>query len=150
MLVLDFILRSSFIRVNFSNSNKFCEYSSSQLESSDNSFEITLLTVLSAETVNIAIFSCFSIFNDIFLINRFPTTRSNPIAIDTVSIPITAGAATIVERRLIPVIPNPITVTAKQLSIAPIILTPLLYFILSSFRLPLSLRLIFPEFHQFF
>ena len=45
----------------------------------------------------------FSIFNDIFLIARFPTTRSNPITIDTASIQITAGAATIVERRLTPV-----------------------------------------------
>ena len=77
-------------------------------------------------------------FNDIFLIARFPTTQSNTITIDTASIPITAGAATIVERRPTPVIPNQITVTPKQLSITPIILTPLLYFVLSSFRLSLS------------
>ena len=88
----------------------------------------------------------FYIFNNIFLIARFPTTRSNPI---TAYIPITAGAATIAERRLTPVIPNPIAVTSKQLLITPIILTPLLYFLLSSFRY-LSPRLIFPVFHQFF
>ena len=46
-----------------------------------------------------------------------------------------AGAATVVERRATPVIPNTIAVTPKQLSITPIILTPLLYFALSSFRL---------------
>ena len=80
----------------------------------------------------------FSIFNDIFLIARFPTTRSNPITIDAASNPITAGAATIVERRLTPVIPNPFAVTPKQLSITPIILTPPLYYILSLFRLSLS------------
>ena len=80
----------------------------------------------------------FSIFNVIFLIAIFPTTRSNPITIDTASIPNTAGAATIVERRLTPVIPNQIAVTCKQLSITPIILTPLLYFILSSFHLSLQ------------
>ena len=68
------------------------------MESSD-AFEMRLLIVLSVETANIAIFSCFSIFNDIFLIARFPTTRSNPLRIDTASIPITVGAATIVERR---------------------------------------------------
>ena len=135
-LVLDFILRSSFIRVNVSNSNKISEYS--EIESSDNAFEMRLLIVLSAETANIAIYSCFSIFNDIFLNARFLTTRSNPITIDTASIPITAGAATIVERRLTPVIPNQIAVTPKQLSITPIILTLLLYFILSLFRLSLS------------
>ena len=97
-----------------------------------------LLIVLSAETANFAIFSYFPIFNDIFLIARFPTTRMNPIRIDTASIPITAGAARIVERRPTPVIPNPIAVTPKQLSITPIILTPLLYFVVSSFRLSLS------------
>ena len=48
-------------------------------------FEMGLLIVLSVETASIAIFSCFSIINDIFLIARFPT-------IDTASIPITAGA----------------------------------------------------------
>ena len=84
-----------------------------------------LLIVLSLETANIAIVSCFSIYNDIFLIARFPTIRSNSITIDTASIPIATGAATIVERR------NPIAVTLKQLSITPIILTSLLYFILS-------------------
>ena len=62
--------------------------------------------------------------------------------------PITAFAATIVERRLTPVIPNPIAVTPKQLSITLIALTRLLYFKLSVFRL--SLRLIFSVFHQFF
>ena len=126
---------SSFIRVNVSNSNKISEYSSSEMELSDNAFEMRLLIVLSTD--NIAIFSCFSIFNDIFLIARFPATRNNPITIDTASIPITAGAATIVERRPTPAIPNPIAVTPKQLSITPIILTPLLYFVLSSFRLSL-------------
>ena len=76
-----------------------------------------LLIVLSVEIAKIAIFSWFSIFNDIFLIARFPTTRSHLITIDTASISITAGAATIVERRLTPVIPNQIAVTLKQLSI---------------------------------
>ena len=97
-----------------------------------------LLIVFSVETANIANLSCFSIFNDIFLLVRFPTTRSTPIIIDNASIPITAGAVTIVERRLTPVIPNPIAVTSEQLSVTPITLTPLLYFILSSFRLSLS------------
>ena len=60
--------RSSFIYKNVSNSNKISEYSSSEMESSDNAFEMRLLIVLSAETANIAIFSCFSFFNDIFLI----------------------------------------------------------------------------------
>ena len=101
-------------------------------------FEMRLLIVFSVEIANIAIFSCFSIFNDIFLIARFHTTRSNPITIDNASIPITAGAATIVERRLTPVIPNPNAVTSKQFSITPIISTPLLYFILDSYRLSLS------------
>ena len=78
------------------------------MDPSDNAFEMRLLIVLSAETANIAIFSCFSIFNDIFLIASFPTTRSNPITIDTASIPITAGVATIVERMPTSVIPNPI------------------------------------------
>ena len=55
-----------------------------------------------------------------------------------------ACAATIVGRRPTKVIPNPIAVTPKQLSITPIILTPLLYFVLSSFRLT------FLVFHQFF
>ena len=85
------------------------------MESSNNAFEMRLLIVLTAETANIAIFSCFSIINDIFLIARFATTRSNPNAIYTASISITAGAATIVERRQTPVIPNPIAVTPKQL-----------------------------------
>ena len=83
-------------------------------------------------------FHVFFIFNDIFLIARFPTTRSNPITMATASIPITTGAATIVERRPTPAIPNPIAVTPKQLSITPIILTLLLYFVLSSFHLSLS------------
>ena len=108
------------------------------MESSDNAFEMRLLIVLSAETANITIFSGFFIFNDIFLIARFPTNRSNPITIVTVSIPNSAGAATIVEKRPTPVIPNPIAVKPKQLSITPIILTPVLYFVLSSFRLSLS------------
>ena len=77
------------------------------MESSDNAFEMRLLIVLSAETANIAIFSCFSIFNDKFLIPQFPTTRSNPITIVTASIPNTAGAATIVEKWPTSVIPNP-------------------------------------------
>ena len=97
-----------------------------------------LLILLSVETVNIAICSYFSIFNDNFLIARFLTTRSNSITIDTASIPITAGAASIVERRLTQVRPNPIAVTPKELSITPTILTPMLYFILSLFRLSLS------------
>ena len=105
---------------------------------SSDALEMRLLIVLSAETSNIPIFSCFSIFNDIFLIARLPTTRSNPITIVTTFIQITAGAATIVEKRATPVISNPIAVTPKQLSITPIILTPLLYFVLSSFRLSLS------------
>ena len=79
-------------------------------------FEMRLLIVLCA------IFSCFSYFNDIFLIARFPTTRCNPMTIVTASIPI----------------PNPIGVTPKQLLITPIILTPLLFFVLMSFRLSLS------------
>ena len=84
------------------------------MESSDNYFGMRLLIVVSDETSNIAIFSCFSIFKDSFLIAWFPTTRSNLIKIDTASIPITAGAATIVERRPTPVIPNPIAVTPKN------------------------------------
>ena len=75
--VLDFILRSFFIRVNVSNYNKLSEYSSYEIELSDNAFEMRLLIVLSVETANISIFSSFSIFNNIFLIARFPTTRSN-------------------------------------------------------------------------
>ena len=78
---------------------------------------------------------------------------------NTASIPITAGAATIVERRPTQVIPNPIAVTPKQLSITPIILIPLLYFVQSSFRLSLSavniycmsssfLRRHYHQFHQ--
>ena len=119
------------------------------MESSDNAFEMRLLIVLSADTSNIAIFSCLSIFSDIFLIARYPTTRSNPIAVVTASIPITARAATIAEKSPTPVIPHPIAVTPKQLSITPIILTPLLYFLLSRFAY-LSLRLVFPVYHQFF
>ena len=63
---LYFILRSSFIRVDVSNSNKITEYSSFEMESSDNAFEMRLLILLSDETATIAIFSCLSIFNDIF------------------------------------------------------------------------------------
>ena len=47
------------------------------------------------------------------------------MTIDTASIPITARAAMIVERMSTPVIPKPIAVTPKQLSITPMILTPL-------------------------
>ena len=38
------------------------------MDSSHNAFEMRLLIVLSDETAYIAIFSCLSIFNDIFLI----------------------------------------------------------------------------------
>ena len=38
------------------------------MQSSDNAFEMRLLTVLSDETANIAIFSCLSIFKDSFFI----------------------------------------------------------------------------------
>ena len=57
------------------------------------------------------------------------------MTIDTTSIPIAAGAATIVERRPAPAILNPIAVTPKQLSMTPLILIPLLHFVLSLFRL---------------
>ena len=113
-LVLDFILSSSFICENVSYSNKISEYSSSEIVSSDNAFKTRLLILLSAEIGNIAIFSCFSIFNDISLIARFPTTQSNSTAIDTASIAIAAGAATIVDRRPTPVIPNTIAVTSNS------------------------------------
>ena len=53
---------SSLFRVNVSNCNKISEYSSSEMESSDNAFEMRQLIVLSPETANIAIFSCFSNF----------------------------------------------------------------------------------------
>ena len=69
---------------------------------------------------------CLSLLHK-HLIAGFPTTQSNHITIDTASIPITAGAATIVERMPTPVIPNPIAVLPKQLSITSIILTPLLF-----------------------
>ena len=46
-LILDFSLRSSFIRVNVSNSNKISEYSLSEIDPSDNAFEMRLLIVLS-------------------------------------------------------------------------------------------------------
>ena len=49
-LILDFSLTASFIRVNVSNSNKISDYSSSEMESSDNAFEMTLLIVLRDET----------------------------------------------------------------------------------------------------
>ena len=58
-LVLYFILRSSFICVNVSNSNKIREYSSSEIESSVNAFEMRLLIVLSAETANSQSFHVF-------------------------------------------------------------------------------------------
>ena len=83
------------------------------MESSDNAIDMRLLIVLSAETANIVIFSCFSLFSDIFLIARFPETRSKPITNDTASTPITTGAATIVEKPT-PVIPNPIAVTPEH------------------------------------
>ena len=138
-VILDFSLRSSFIGVNISNSKKMSEYCTSEMEPSDYAFEMRLLIVLSAETANIAIFSCSYIFNESILVARFSTTRSKPITIDTAFIPIKAGAATVVERRPTPVIPNPIAVTPKQVSITRIILTPLLYFVLSSFRFCLSI-----------
>ena len=119
------------------------------MESSDNAFEMRPLIMLSADTANIAIFSCFSILSYILLIARCPTTRPNPITTSAASISITAGSARIVERRPTPVIPNPIAVTPIQLSITPIILTHLLYFVLSSFRLSLS-AINIPVFHQFF
>ena len=74
-LILDFSLRSSFIRVNVSNSNKISEYSSSEIESSYNAFDMRLLTVLTAQTAIVAICSCFTIFNDSFLMARFPTSK---------------------------------------------------------------------------
>ena len=77
MLILDFTLRSSFIHVNVSNCHKISEFSSSEMESCDNAFQMWLLIVLSTETANIAIFSCFSIFNESILVSRFPTTRNN-------------------------------------------------------------------------
>ena len=52
---LKFTLRSSFIRVNVSNSIKKSEYYSSEMKSSDNAFEMRLLIVLSAEAANISI-----------------------------------------------------------------------------------------------
>ena len=98
MLILNFTLRSSFIRANVSNSNKISEYSSSETKSSENAFEMILLIVLSAETANVAVFSFFfSIFKKSILVARLPATQGNPITIDTASIPIAAGAATIVE-----------------------------------------------------
>ena len=72
-LVLDFIQRSSLTRVNVSNSIKSSEYSSSEMDPSDNAFEMRLLIVLIDETADIAIFSCFSIFDDIFSITWFRT-----------------------------------------------------------------------------
>ena len=71
-------------------------------------------------------FHGFSIFQNSFLTAWFPTTRGTPITNYTVSIPVTAGAVTIVERRPTPVIPNPIAVTPKQLSTTLIVLTPVL------------------------
>ena len=47
------------MRVNVSNSNEMSEYSSSEMESSDNAFEMRLLIVLSAETAKIASFLVF-------------------------------------------------------------------------------------------
>ena len=76
-----------------------------------------LLIVLSDEKANIAIFSCFSIFNESILVARFSTTRSNSITIDSASIAITAGGATIVERRPTPVTSNQIVVGPNQVSI---------------------------------
>ena len=99
---------------------------------------LRLLILLRAEIANFGIFHVFLFSTTFFLIARFPTTRSNLITIVTASIPITAGAATIVERRPTPVIPNLIGVTPKQLPITPIMLTPLSYFVLGSFSLSLS------------
>ena len=48
--ILDFSLMSSFFRVNVSNPNKSDEYSSYEMESSDNAFQMSQLIVLSAET----------------------------------------------------------------------------------------------------
>ena len=45
-LILDFFLRSSFIRVNVSNSNKISEYSSSEMKSSDDAFEIIIIIII--------------------------------------------------------------------------------------------------------
>ena len=67
-LILDFSLRSSFIRVNISNSNKINEDSSYEMEPSDNAFEMRLLIVLSYESANIAMISWYSIFKDSFVI----------------------------------------------------------------------------------
>ena len=92
----------------------FYENSSPEMESSDNAFEMRLLIVLCAETANIAIFSCFSIFNESILDATFPTTRSNLTTIYTAFNPITAGAAAIFERRLTPVIHKAIAVKPKQ------------------------------------
>ena len=64
--ILDFSPRSSFIRVNVSNFNKISEYSSSEMESSDNAFAMRLLIVLSGKTANIVIFSCFLVSNTAF------------------------------------------------------------------------------------
>ena len=74
-LVLDSILRSSFICVNVSNSNKISEYSSSEMESSDNAFEMRLLIVLSDETADIVIFSFFFYFQR-HLFNRMISYNS--------------------------------------------------------------------------
>ena len=79
-----------------------------------NAFDMRILIVLSDQTANIAIFSCFSLLKDIFLIARLPTTRSNPKTIVNAFIPITAGAATIVDRRPTPVVPNPIAEAPKE------------------------------------
>ena len=73
-----FYLIYSFIRVNVSNSIKISEYSSSEMDPSDNAFEMRLLIVLSDKTANNAIFSCFSVFDDSFLIAWFPNTQSKP------------------------------------------------------------------------
>ena len=93
-----------------------------------NRFVVVILILFDAFVNNCNLFIFCSIFNDIFLIARLPTTRSNPKTIVNVSIPITAGAATIVDRRSTPVIPNPIAATPTQLSITLITLTPFVIF----------------------
>ena len=57
--ILDLSLRYSLIRVIVLNSNKINAYSSYEMDSSDNTFEMRPRIVLSDETANIAIFSCF-------------------------------------------------------------------------------------------
>ena len=58
-LILDFSQRSSFIRVNISNSNEISEYSSSEMESSDNAFEMKLLIRLAMKQLTSQSFHVF-------------------------------------------------------------------------------------------